>query len=334
MACAEISVCDNAKEFLQLDFKAASNLPVTKRKSFNASSSPCESARCMFLKYNEEGLFQQNLFNLQIYNVLGFLWCMNFVLALGQCTMAGAFASYYWAFNKPGDLPYFPVASSFLRTLRTSAITVCIVCFIDLFSGVLAFFFFSGRIEMPGETFSASSLNYYWVPIITVVVGSYMIAKGFFSVYSMCVDTLFLCFLLCGGLKCYVELCSALWWGDSVELLSAVWSSEVLCGALQCSVVGGQCGALQCCVVGGQCGAPQCCVVVGQCGALQCCVVVGQCGAPQCCVVVGQCGASQCCVVVGQCGAPQCCVVVGQCGALQCCVVGGQCGAPQCCVEL
>ncbi|MGH0148886.1 UNVERIFIED_CONTAM: hypothetical protein FKN15_049133 [Acipenser sinensis] len=261
--------------------------------SFNASSSPCESARCMFLKYNEEGLFQQNLFNLQIYNVLGFLWCMNFVLALGQCTMAGAFASYYWAFNKPGDLPYFPVASSFLRTLRyhvgslafgsliltivqfiriileyldhkfkaaqnpcTRFIMCCLKCcfwclekFIKFLNrnayimiavygknfctsaknafcllmrnivrvvvldkvtdllllfgklmvvggvGVLAFFFFSGRIEMPGETFSASSLNYYWVPIITVVVGSYMIAKGFFSVYSMCVDTLFLCFL-------------------------------------------------------------------------------------------------------------------------------------------
>ncbi|MGH0173844.1 UNVERIFIED_CONTAM: hypothetical protein FKN15_066474 [Acipenser sinensis] len=200
--------------------------------------------------------------------------------------------------------------------------------------GVLAFFFFSGRIEMPGETFSASSLNYYWVPIITVVVGSYMIAKGFFSVYSMCVDTLFLCFLwsssvLCGGRTV---------WSSSVLCGGGtVWSSSVLCdggqcGAPQCCVVVGQCGAPQCCVVVGQCGAPQCCVVVGQCGAPQCCVVGGQCGAPQCCVVGGQCGAPQCCVVGGQCGAPQCCVVGGQCGAPQCCVVGGQCGAPQCCV--
>lgn len=29
----------------------------------------------------------------------------------------------------------------------------------------------------------------------TVIVGSYLIAHGFFSVYGMCVDTLFLCFL-------------------------------------------------------------------------------------------------------------------------------------------
>ncbi|XP_041091249.1 choline transporter-like protein 4 isoform X3 [Polyodon spathula] len=255
--------------------------------SFNASSSPCESARCMFFKYNEEGLFQQNLFNLQIYNVLGFLWCMNFVLALGQCTMAGAFASYYWAFNKPGDLPYFPVASSFIRTLRYHVgslafgsliltivqfiriileyldhkfkaaqnpcirfIMCCLKCcfwclekFIKFLNrnayimiaiygknfctsaknafcllmrnivrvvvldkvtdllllfgklmvvggvGVLAFFFFSGRIEMPSETFNARSLNYYWVQIIVIIFGPHLLSSGFeqifFSMYHI-----------------------------------------------------------------------------------------------------------------------------------------------------
>ncbi|GCC33672.1 hypothetical protein chiPu_0012142, partial [Chiloscyllium punctatum] len=61
--------------------------------------------------------------------------------------------------------------------------------------GVLAFFFFTGRIEIPNPTFQAPTLNYYWLPILTLVVGSYMIAHGFFSVYNMCVDTLFLCFL-------------------------------------------------------------------------------------------------------------------------------------------
>lgn len=34
-------------------------------------------------------------------------------------------------------------------------------------------------------------------PPQTVVFGSYMIAHGFFSVYNMCVDTLFLCFCEC-----------------------------------------------------------------------------------------------------------------------------------------
>ncbi|CAM5159465.1 unnamed protein product [Eretmochelys imbricata] len=61
--------------------------------------------------------------------------------------------------------------------------------------GVLGFFFFSGRIEISDPQFRSPSLNYYWLPILTVVVGAYLIAQGFFSVYSMCVDTLFLCFL-------------------------------------------------------------------------------------------------------------------------------------------
>uniref|UniRef100_A0A8C0U2P3 Choline transporter-like protein n=1 Tax=Cyanistes caeruleus TaxID=156563 RepID=A0A8C0U2P3_CYACU len=59
--------------------------------------------------------------------------------------------------------------------------------------GILAFFFFTQRIKLVQDT--APPLNYYWVPILTVIVGSYLIAHGFFSVYGMCVDTLFLCFL-------------------------------------------------------------------------------------------------------------------------------------------
>ncbi|XP_054879635.1 choline transporter-like protein 4 isoform X2 [Poeciliopsis prolifica] len=263
-------------------------------QTFNSSDYPeCPSASCIFITYNEEGLFQKNMFNLQIYNAVAFLWCVNFVIALGQCTLAGAFASYYWAFNKPEDIPVFPVGASFLRTLRyhvgslafgSLILTVvqivriileyidhktrsaqnpcarfvlcCLKCcfwclekFIKFINrnayimiaiygknfcvsaknafsllmrnivrvvvldkvtdillffgkllvvggvGVLSFFFFSGRIKLPGDTFRSETLNYYWMPIITVVFGSYLIAHGFFSVYNMCVDTLFLCFL-------------------------------------------------------------------------------------------------------------------------------------------
>ncbi|XP_077187018.1 choline transporter-like protein 4 [Paroedura picta] len=261
--------------------------------NFNASSySPC-LVNCIFYKYRDEGLFQRNIFNLQIYNILGFLWCVNFVLALGQCVLAGAFASYYWAFNKPQDIPACAVTSSFIRTLRyhsgsiafgaliltivqfirivleyldhklkdlQNPVARCFMCclkccfwclekFIKFLNrnayimiaiygknfcasarnafkllmrnvvrvvvldkitdlllffgtllvvggvGVLSFFLFTGRI--PGKAFEIQSgqLNYYWLPILTVVVGAYIIAQGFFSVYNMCVDTLFLCFL-------------------------------------------------------------------------------------------------------------------------------------------
>lgn len=263
-------------------------------QNFNVSNySECPSASCIFINYNTEGLFQQNLFNLQIYNAVAFLWCVNFVIALGQCSLAGAFASYYWAFHKPADIPMFPVSASFLRALRFHVgslafgaliltlvqvvriileyidhktrsaqnacarfLLCCLKCcfwclekFIKFLNrnayimiaiygknfcvsaknafsllmrniirvvvldkvtdllllfgkllvvggvGVLAFFFFSGRIPLPGNTFRTETLNYYWMPIITVVFGSFIIAHGFFSVYNMCVDTLFLCFL-------------------------------------------------------------------------------------------------------------------------------------------
>ncbi|RXN35046.1 choline transporter 4 [Labeo rohita] len=263
-------------------------------ETFNITQYPtCPSARCVFINYNSEGLFQRNLFNLQIYNVIAFLWCVNFVIALGHCSLAGAFASYYWAFSKPADIPTFPLIQSFMRALRyhvgslafgaliltlvqlvriileyldhkfkeaqnpcTRFIMCCLKCcfwclekFIKFINrnayimiaiygknfcvsaknafsllmrniirvvvldkvtdlllffgkllvvggiGVLAFFFFSGRIQTPGTTFETAALNYYWMPIITVVFGAYLIAHGFFSVYNMGVDTLFLCFL-------------------------------------------------------------------------------------------------------------------------------------------
>ncbi|AWP21389.1 putative choline transporter-like protein 4 [Scophthalmus maximus] len=263
-------------------------------QNFTSSDYPdCPSASCIFIKYNDEGLLQRNLFNLQIYNVVAFLWCANFIIALGQCTLAGAFASYYWAFSKPDDIPFFPVCGGFMRSLRyhvgslafgaliltlvqlvriileyidhkTRAaqnpvarfILCCMKCcfwclekcikflnrnayiMIAIYGknfcvsaknafmllmrnvirvvvldkvtdlllffgkllvvggvGVLSFFFFSGRILLPGSTFRTETLNYYWMPIITVVFGSYLIAHGFFSVYNMGVDTLFLCFL-------------------------------------------------------------------------------------------------------------------------------------------
>ncbi|KAI4888406.1 hypothetical protein NFI96_018877 [Prochilodus magdalenae] len=65
--------------------------------------------------------------------------------------------------------------------------------------GICSFFFFSGKIKAVEE--AAPSLNYYWVPILTLVFGSYLIAHGFFSVYAMCVDTLFLCFCECEDLE-------------------------------------------------------------------------------------------------------------------------------------
>nr|XP_035954905.1 choline transporter-like protein 5 isoform X3 [Halichoerus grypus] len=59
--------------------------------------------------------------------------------------------------------------------------------------GVLAFLLFTHRLPMMIE--GPTSLNYYWVPLLTVIIGSYLVAHGFFSVYAMCIDTIFICFL-------------------------------------------------------------------------------------------------------------------------------------------
>ncbi|CAN0390732.1 unnamed protein product [Rangifer tarandus platyrhynchus] len=255
--------------------------------------SSCPGLMCVFQGYRSTGLAQRSLFNLQIYAVLGLFWTINWVLALGQCVLAGAFASFYWAFHKPRDIPTFPLGSAFLRTLRyhtgslafgaliltlvqiarvileyidhklrgaQNPLTRCILCcfkcclwclekFIKFLNrnayimiaiygknfcvsaknafmllmrnivrvvvldkvtdlllffgkllvvggvGVLSFFFFTGRIPGLGKNFENPQLNYYWLPIMVSILGAYLIASGFFSVFGMCVDTLFLCFL-------------------------------------------------------------------------------------------------------------------------------------------
>nr|XP_020024101.1 choline transporter-like protein 4 isoform X1 [Castor canadensis] len=257
------------------------------------ANASCPGLMCVFQGYSSTGLVQRSLFNLQIYGVLGLFWTLNWVLALGQCVLAGAFASFYWAFHKPRDIPTFPLSSAFIRTLRyhtgslafgsliltlvqiariileyidhklrgaQNSVARCIMCcfkcclwclekFIKFLNrnayimiaiygknfcvsaknafmllmrnvirvvvldkvtdlllffgkllvvggvGVLSFFFFSGRIQGLEKDFKNPQLNYYWLPIMTSIVGAYVIASGFFSVFSMCVDTLFLCFL-------------------------------------------------------------------------------------------------------------------------------------------
>ena len=52
---------------------------------------------------------------MQLYHLAGWLWGANYILALTECSLAGAFASYYWAFKKPDDIPCFPVMVAMFR---------------------------------------------------------------------------------------------------------------------------------------------------------------------------------------------------------------------------
>lgn len=78
----------------------------------------CPGASCNFAFYGGRSVYHSYIMTFQIYNLFAFLWLINFVLALGQCTLAGAFASYYWAMRKPEDIPRYPLFISFGRAVR------------------------------------------------------------------------------------------------------------------------------------------------------------------------------------------------------------------------
>ncbi|XP_045148111.1 choline transporter-like protein 5 [Echinops telfairi] len=262
-------------------------------QTFNTTdiSKICPGAMCNFAFYGGKSLLHQYITVFQIYNLFAFLWLINFVLALGQCTLAGAFATYYWATKKPEDIPPFPLFTAFGRAIRyhtgslafgslllasiqmfrivleyvdrrartaqnniSKFLQCCLRCCFwclekmvkflnknayimiaiygknfcksakDAFNllmrnvvrvavmdkvtefvlilgkilvtgsiGVLAFLFFTQRV--PVIIKGPTSLNYYWAPLLTVILGSFLIAHGFFTVYAMCIDTLFICFL-------------------------------------------------------------------------------------------------------------------------------------------
>ncbi|XP_040843183.1 choline transporter-like protein 5 [Ochotona curzoniae] len=260
---------------------------------FNTTDIPkvCPGALCNFASYGGKSLYHQYISAFHVYNLFVFLWLANFVIALGQCALSGAFATYYWTGNKCDDIPPHPLFTSFGRALRyhTGSLAFgsllialiqfyrivlkymdrhlkdsqsniakffhcCLKCCFwclenvvkffnknayimiavhgenfctssrDAFNllmrnivkvavtdeatflilllgkilvtgiiGVLAFLLFTERLPIIVE--GPTSLNYYWVPLLTVTFGSYLIAHGFFSVYAMCVETIFICFL-------------------------------------------------------------------------------------------------------------------------------------------
>ncbi|KAI4531054.1 hypothetical protein MG293_018912 [Ovis ammon polii] len=176
-------------------------------------NSSCPGLMCVFQGYQSTGLAQRSLFNLQIYAVLGLFWTINWVLALGQCVLAGAFASFYWAFHKPRDIPTFPLGSAFLRTLRyhtgSLAFGALILTLVQIARVILEYIDHKLRGAQNPLTrcilccfkcclwclekfIKFLNRNAY---IMVCILGAYLIASGFFSVFGMCVDTLFLCFL-------------------------------------------------------------------------------------------------------------------------------------------
>ncbi|XP_060752599.1 choline transporter-like protein 4 [Tachysurus vachellii] len=262
-------------------------------ETFKASDYPNCPVRCVFVHYDEEeGFFQRHAQNLQIYNLLACLWCLYFIITLGQCIIARTFSSYYWSLSKPHNIRRSSLYKAFCQTLRyhtgsmafgaifvnmfqgvriileylknkTEGGRCCCSCFpinillkgciyvfdkvlkyftrntyimittygdnffisannvymlcgrnkgrvlkVDWITdlllffgrllvvgamGVLACYFFNGDMSVTADVFQAKLLNFSWLPVTLVMVGTYFIAQGCFSVYSMGVDTFILC---------------------------------------------------------------------------------------------------------------------------------------------
>lgn len=235
-----------------------------------------------------QALSRQHVWKYHAINLFATLWLIHFISGISQTTLAGAFASYYWAYRKPKDVPFFAVTASLYRTLRfhlgdiafgsfliatiryiriviefidnrirknrssdvNNSATRSAACFFRIFFWLLdRFLKYIDRnayimMSMYGEGYLSSAkravellyknstralvldyvtyfvllvsrllitgiagyvtaqemftanLHYKWLPIVLVVVGTYFISKGLFSVYSMAVDTLFICFLI------------------------------------------------------------------------------------------------------------------------------------------
>lgn len=78
------------------------------------NTSRIDGLKCQFAQY----ITNQHLSRAQIYNLIGLIWGMFFIVGLGQVALAAAFASYYWAFRKPQDVPFFAVLNGLCLTVR------------------------------------------------------------------------------------------------------------------------------------------------------------------------------------------------------------------------
>ncbi|XP_065916951.1 choline transporter-like protein 2 isoform X2 [Dysidea avara] len=96
-------------------------------------------AQCVF----DDFITSDFLLGIQLFHLFGLFWIANFILALGECTLAGAFATYYWTFDKK-DVPWFAVFRAFSRTLvyhsgslAFGALIIAIVQFIRFILGYI-----------------------------------------------------------------------------------------------------------------------------------------------------------------------------------------------------
>eukprot|EP00117_Sycon_ciliatum_P016898 scpid45268/ scgid16126/ Choline transporter-like protein 2; Solute carrier family 44 member 2 len=80
--------------------------------SFKNIHNASDLINCGFASYDPDKVLQ----GMQLFHLVGWLWTVNWISAMGQCVLAGAFSSYYWQ-HKSNSMPALPLMASLKRTL-------------------------------------------------------------------------------------------------------------------------------------------------------------------------------------------------------------------------
>ncbi|KAK3088621.1 hypothetical protein FSP39_021397 [Pinctada imbricata] len=129
---------------------------------------------CDFVKYGGT----EYIIPMQVFMLFMFFWAMNFIVALGQMVLAGSFASYYWAFDKPKDIPAFPLTASLYRSLRyhlgSLAFGALIIAIIQMIRVVLEYIDYKLKdsknvIAVYGKNFCTAAKDAFFLIIRNVV---------------------------------------------------------------------------------------------------------------------------------------------------------------------
>lgn len=83
------------------------------RSAITATTNQAFKPQCVM----SQPLSRQHTWKYHALNVFATLWLIHFISGISQTTLAGAFASYYWAYKKPRDVPFFAVTASFCRVI-------------------------------------------------------------------------------------------------------------------------------------------------------------------------------------------------------------------------
>ncbi|GFU96686.1 choline transporter-like protein 4 [Trichonephila clavipes] len=82
--------------------------------NFQKYNTTGEGIKCLFHTYG----LKNNLYSSQFYNLFGLFWGLFFCVGVGQVSLSGAFASYYWTRDKTKNIPTCAIGGGTYRCIR------------------------------------------------------------------------------------------------------------------------------------------------------------------------------------------------------------------------